>query len=113
MPKHTTKSVPNAHRASPPFQAKLFWPMLALLVVLPVVAWELASEDKGGEIKKTEPVALGNPGPWGNLEYVRIDIEIPDHFANPDQAEPTDWFFRGFTRDKALDVLKKCRLSES
>lgn len=59
--------------------------LLALVAVALVAAWvwlggEPASETKGRAGQETTRRIKGNPGPWGDLEYVPIMIETPDEF---------------------------------
>jgi len=53
-----------------------------------------------------ESVTVCAPGPWGNLEYVRIlteppELQVVSNFPNVDHAT---WFFQGYTATD-LDVL--------
>jgi hypothetical protein len=59
-----------------------------------------------------DPYFAGNPGPWGELEYVRINIEPPDDFVTADEATATQtrWFFAGQTRAQVEALLDACEL---
>lgn len=53
----------------------------------------------------------GNPGPWGELEYVAITLERPDEFVyTHSQADywerPTRWFFEGVTQDELKEIFR-------
>lgn len=55
----------------------------------------------------------GRPGPWGNLEYVRINIEPPDEFVPVDdrEFEPTRWHFLNYTRAQLAAFFNSCDLT--
>jgi hypothetical protein len=59
------------------------------------------------------PAVSGKAGPWGQLEYRAIRIDLPDEFVfvpAPNQP-PVSWFFRGFSKDKAIDFLKSAGIA--
>lgn len=60
-----------------------------------------------------EPFFIGNPGPWGELEYARITVEPPDDFLGPDlhPFSPTDWVFPGRSLDQVRTFLAGCDLT--
>jgi len=62
-----------------------------------------------------EPYFAGKPGPWGELEYIRINLEIPKEFVEGEEQglRPTQWFFAGVTRDQLLTFFAACPMSES
>lgn len=64
--------------------------------------------------EKPESHFRGNPGPWGDLEFARINIEPPDAFMDVDaiKFEPTEWFFEGFSRSQLETFLGGCALTE-
>src|SRR6187401_3177667 len=81
----------NAKEHQNSLRVRLFWPLLALLLISPVIAWKIAEkkiENSSGLERAKIP---GKPGPWGDLEYVPISIEIPDHFVNVEEIDETDW----------------------
>lgn len=58
-----------------------------------------------------EPVFLGKPGPWGELEYTRINIEPPDQFLSVEgDFDPTQWFFEDFSPDQLAGLFEECHL---
>jgi hypothetical protein len=68
----------------------------------------------GEESVETSPRAsLGKPGAWGQLEYVRFNLEVPDEFVFvPSQDHPPiRWFFKGYTRDRAAEFLSSAGLT--
>lgn len=96
----------------PALPVRLFGPMLVLLFVLPVISWVLASKvketpDQGGYISP------GKSGPWGQLEYVRIAIELPDHYIDVENLETNDWFFIGQSKAEALALLQSKGFTET
>ncbi|MBA4147831.1 MAG: hypothetical protein H0X66_06915 [Verrucomicrobia bacterium] len=102
----------RAENNKPALRARLFGPMLVLLLVLPIVSWMVASKVK----ERTDDarfVSYGKPGPWGNMEYVRIAIELPDHYIDVENLDPNDWFFKGQSKKEALGILKQCGLTET
>ncbi len=62
-----------------------------------------------------EPFFQGRPGPWGNLEFVRINIDPPDEFVPIDDRlfEPTQWYFAGYDRVKLSEFFNGCGLTKA
>lgn len=109
-----------------------FWRLVALVVLL-VLPWTAVcgyllvhtwgnrpnsdpSEGAVGDLPMEEvgvdllrPVSRGRPGPWGDLVYTRIALELPDEFVfvPPDDAPPVRWYFAGESRAKAVERLRK------
>lgn len=90
----------------------------ALLVVLTAV-WRTNSEPlprrgaKRYDQTRPEPFFIGNPGPWGELEYARINVEPPGDFV-PTGAEffdQTTWLFPGFSRGQLTTFLSATDLT--
>lgn len=50
---------------------------------------------------------------WGDLSYVRIDIERPDEFLStaPTPARYKNWFFPGYTVDRLTALIESCDFS--
>jgi len=65
--------------------------------------------------KAAEPVFHGHPGPWGELEYVRISLEPPDEFVPVEDGEfeKARWFFESHTRAQLTSLFTQCELSAS
>jgi hypothetical protein len=63
----------------------------------------------------TGRVILGKPGPWGQLEYVRIATEMPSEFAFiiSSDTTPQPWFFKGSSKEEVVTTLKSAGLSEA
>lgn len=66
-----------------------------------------------GEVLSTKRVLFGKPGPWGEIQYVRINIEMPDHFVTAHQIvqDETRWFFRGHTEDEVRNLFRHAMLT--
>ncbi len=64
-------------------------------------------------VTNQEPFFRGHPGPWGNLEFARINIEPPDEFVEVDDRlfEPTQWYFADYDRAKLGEFFKLCGLT--
>jgi hypothetical protein len=64
----------------------------------------------------TSPHAImGNPGPWGQLMYVNVMIDIPDEFVilpPPDQP-PVRWFFKDSSKEKVIELLKSVDVAQA
>jgi hypothetical protein len=60
-------------------------------------------------------VRLGKPGPWGLMQYLPIGMEFPDELVvvAPQDDQPIRWFFKGYTKDRALEFLRSAELSSS
>ncbi len=55
----------------------------------------------------------GHPGPWGELEFFRINIVSPDDFlpADPSRFPPTRWNFSGMTPEQLATFIQSCDLT--
>jgi len=64
-------------------------------------------------VTNREPYFAGQPGPWGELEYARINIEPTDEFALAEMKSftQTRWFFAGQTREQVLMLFHSLGLS--
>lgn len=91
----------------------------ALALVLLVGAWYLhAYPFVGGKASPAGSLVgnpiLGAPGPWGQLSYTDILIDIPDEFVllpSP-QSPPVSWFFRGYDKSGVMNALRRAGLPE-
>lgn len=106
-PKHSSSV------STPGYQRRLFWWLVLLLLVLPVVAWEVALRSHSEVTTRLQQgkVYHSNPGPWGNLEYIRIAIELPDRFIDVDHTDAVNWFFRDYNQEQLREFFKGCDLS--
>jgi hypothetical protein len=103
--------VRNSPERETSWRLRLFWPLLALLLISPVIAWKL-SEKKIENSGRLEPAKINaKPGPWGELEYIPIAIEIPDHFVDVEQIDETDWIFKNFSHQQVVEFFKSCNLT--
>lgn len=61
-----------------------------------------------------EPYFAGRPGPWGELEYIRINLELPEEFVDGEERGlgPARWYFAGTTRDQLKAFFDACNLTE-
>ncbi len=56
-------------------------------------------------------VFMADPGPWGEIELTRMDIEPPDPFVKvPDQQAPTTWHFTGYTPERLEALIRSLGL---
>lgn len=71
-----------------------------------------ASEDDANSLAR---VTIGKPGRWGQLEYTRVAIELPEEFVfvPPRDSKPVRWFFKGFNKDQMLEFFKLSGLESS
>jgi len=60
-----------------------------------------------------EPYFAGNPGPWGELEYARINIELTDEFALAEEKNfrQTLWFFPSQNQEQVLALCESVGLT--
>lgn len=59
-------------------------------------------------------VVEGQPGPWGRLLYANLMLDLPDEFVLlPSSDQPVRWFFKGYSRDGVIDLLKSADLTDS
>ena len=51
------------------------------------------------------PITDSKPGPWGRLEYTRVNLELPDESVSlpPKDLPPIRWFFQGYSKQQALE----------
>jgi hypothetical protein len=85
-------------------------PVLCCLLALACLSLSVWPALASGQDAKTDsrrtPTAVFdcNPGAWGDLEYVRITLEPPDHYAaqSLDFVKATRWFFKGYTRESLI-----------
>jgi hypothetical protein len=54
----------------------------------------------------------GRRGPWGQLQYSRIAISMPDEYV-PDlpAGEPIRWWFQGFSRERVESLFRDAGLT--
>jgi len=59
-----------------------------------------------------EPYFAGHPGPWGELEYARINLEPTDEFAQAEEKilAQTRWFFGGQSREQVVGLFASLNL---
>lgn len=62
-----------------------------------------------------EPYFAGSPGPWGEIEYIRVNLEIPEEFVDGEEQAlgPTKWFFPGTTPEQLLAFFAASPLTEA
>jgi hypothetical protein len=55
----------------------------------------------------------GQSGPWGELKYARLNLDLPDEFVFvlPGDCPPIRWFFKGYSKEQALEFLKSADLT--
>lgn len=92
-------------------------PWLVLAGWMVVTRWgeRTAPSGRGRADSSASPAARvtrGQPGPWGNLEYVRIAIEPPDEFIATTVGDfRPQWVFEGYTADQLKELLAGCSLT--
>lgn len=66
-------------------------------------------------VTPTDPYFAGNPGPWGELEYMRIQVEPNDETVEAESQRaisvPTRWFFGEMTLEQVWMLLTNVGLS--
>ena len=74
--------------------------------------WSVREERGGNPIENPGQTFSGTNGPWGELVYTRVNIEMPDHFVTINQLmpKPTAWWFPGQSRDEVLSLFKSAGL---
>src|ERR1043165_3843101 len=97
----------------PSHQKRLVALLIVLVVILPMLSWKIASSTHSSKPDRLEPgkIYQSKPGPWGNLEYVRISLELPDHFVNVDEIDTPNWYFRGQSQEEVFTFFKSCGVS--
>lgn len=66
-------------------------------------------------VQSAEPSLVGQQGPWGQLEYIPIEIEPPDEYVDVERlkTEPPAWYFKGFSQPHLVQLLESAPLSPS
>lgn len=72
-------------------------------------------ELKAFSLTNAEPYFAGRPGPWGELEYARINIEPTDEFVTAEEQAlgVTRWLFEGQTREQVLALARELGLTDA
>jgi hypothetical protein len=70
------------------------------------------------QAETTAPARLfhGKPGPWGELQYTRIAIALPDEYIETDTTHTFDtgtWVFPGFSRAHLKDLFTRAALTDA
>jgi hypothetical protein len=76
--------------------------------LLPTISRTSTGNDAG------QPIYRSRPGPWGELEYARINLEPPDEFVPMEDGgefEKARWFFEGHTRAQLTNLFTQSGLS--
>lgn len=62
-----------------------------------------------------EPYFAGRPGPWGELEYLRVNLELPEEFVDGEEQaiRPTRWFFAETTREQMRTLIAGWPVTET
>jgi len=91
--------------------------LLALAVTISRTDWSIASKASCPETNT--PAVFGGsfvpvkPGPWGDLEYVPMNIEIPEEFLSvrSDEKQDRRWFFGSASAEKLAQFLGAAELN--
>ncbi len=72
-----------------------------------------ATSGSGSQLGAGDNVVLGNSGAWGRMSYSSLAIDLPQElvYVPPANSPPMHWFFQGFTKDKAMDLLRESGVS--
>jgi hypothetical protein len=100
--------------------------LLVLLLIIPclIVAAALSysriihSTNKTSNILSDDnspQITQGNPGPWGQLLYLHVMIDIPDEFITlyPFELPPPRWFFKDYSKERVIELLKSADVSQA
>lgn len=70
----------------------------------------ISGAKKSGDNDK---IITGSPGPWGDLEYVKIFTEMPDEFAFTVSSDtvPQRWFFKGYSQEQTMALIRASGLT--
>jgi hypothetical protein len=65
--------------------------------------------------KKSAQINEGKLGPWGQLLYANVMIDIPDEFVMipPNDQPSIRWFFQDYTRDSVIELLRTAGISQA
>ena len=82
--------------------------LVGLILATCLIAW--FSGVKLQSASSTEAI-IDKPGPWGKLDFVRINIELPDHFIDVENIDTNGWFFKGESEEQAIDTARRCGMT--
>lgn len=128
------KAVPE-QRATPQ-GVRLSWPLLAFQALLHLAPWVLvavllrpllpdysATGEPAGVLDvgaipsidaatPSDRVMLGRDGPWGQLQYTLVGLEMPSEFVflDLDQQDEVQWHFGGFSDDQVEELFRSAKL---
>jgi hypothetical protein len=87
------------------------WALVAVLFA--VISLGYHFQPSKATIAGSSQAVAGKPGPWGQLEYRTIRLELPDEFVfvPPPIQPPIRWFFHGFGKDRAIEFLKSAAIT--
>jgi hypothetical protein len=106
-----------------PAKRTIFWLLLLCGVQFGLIVWlsilhltsaPVPAVPRSTATNQTEVYTKGRPGPWGEIEYVRVNIEPPDDYI-PSGLEAFDaprWLFPGYSRDQLRAFLETCQLTQ-
>ena len=67
-----------------------------------------------GGTEAADQLTPSEPGPWGQLEVIRISTEPPEEYiVERFQYEPTQWIFPDYTRDRIVSLFKSAGLDKA
>jgi hypothetical protein len=77
-----------------------------------IFSWRFCSRPPQGHVDNHDGMNTCSPGPWGQLEYVTITLEIPKVWTSIDAytGAPTRWFFGGMSPEQVVEVLRSAGL---
>lgn len=73
---------------------------------------QAATEAESSSSLTSNDIVLGEPGPWGQLELLRVGIELPleSVFLDADQQKPTRWYFGGWSQADVAELFQSFQL---
>jgi hypothetical protein len=76
-------------------------------------AWQRVIRAPTAKAAPQETFFQGQPGPWGDVEYLRINIVSPDDLlpVDPKRFPPTTWHFSGVTAEQLSAFIQSCDLT--
>lgn len=118
--------MPDSERATVIRLTRVGWWGVGLVLLLPwaVVAWSFRASARSSppatDVRRSARPTLADtaftplpPGPWGNLQSSRIEIEPPeDYIPLPElKPDPLHWVFKGYSDESLLRLWQRAELS--
>lgn len=113
----------SPHPEGIPARRTIFWLLVLCGIQFGLIVWLSISRLNSPPVpappaapttNQAEPFTKGRHGPWGEIEYVRVNIEPPDEYipTGLESFEAPRWLFPGYSREQLRAFLETCELTQ-